>query len=230
MKLLCTICVRSGSKGLPNKNLRMISGKPLFVHTIIQAIESKVFNNIVVSTDSKKIQSLAIKNGVNSWFLRPKKLSNDNSSKVDAIRHALLMAEKKFLVNYDIICDLDVTSPLRRVSDINKAINQFKKSKSENLVSACISRKNPYFNMIEKIKNQYRLVKNPSKISFIRRQDAPGVYDMNASIYLWKRKSLLKKIKLINSRTSVYLMPQNRSIDIDNIHDFNYVKYLFKNN
>ena len=83
--------------------------------------------------------------------------------------------------------------------------------------------------MIEKIKNEYKVVKKPSKSELIRRQDAPGVYDMNASIYLWKRKSLLKKIKLINSRTSVYLMPQNRSIDIDNIHDLNYVKYLLKN-
>ena len=229
MKILCTICVRSGSKGLANKNILTIAGKPLFVHTIIQAIESKIFDNIVVSTDSKKIQNIALKNKVNCWFLRPKKLSNDKSSKIDAISHALKMAEKKFSENYDIICDLDATSPLRKVSDIQKALTQFKKSKSENLVSVSISRKNPYFNMIEKVENQFKLVKINSKTSIVRRQDAPVVYDMNASIYFWKRKSLLKKLKIINAKTSVFLMPQNRSIDIDNIEDFNYVKYMLRN-
>ena len=88
MKVLCTICSRGGSKGLKNKSIKKLYGQPLIAYTIRQAIKSKIFTEIVVSTDSKIIQKLAKKYGAKSWFIRPRELSNDKSPKLDAIRHA----------------------------------------------------------------------------------------------------------------------------------------------
>ena len=108
MSILCTICARGGSKGLKNKALKKIFNKPLISYTIKQAIKSKTFDEIVLSTDSKKIQRAGKKYGVRSWFLRPKKLSNDNCSKLLAIRHAFTEAEKYFGKKFNYCVDLDV--------------------------------------------------------------------------------------------------------------------------
>ena len=237
MNVLCTICARGGSKGLTNKALRKINKQPLISYTIKQAINSKVFDEIVVSTDSKKIQKIAKKYGAKSWFLRPKQLSQDNSSKLLAVRNALIESEKYFKKNFQICMDLDITAPLRNISDIKNSLKIFKKKKSGNLITGCESKKNPYFNMVEKKKNKIRIVKykkNSNKFSrsfasdfrITRRQDAPKVYEMNASIYIYKRENLIKKRKLLNDKTSLFIMPRNRSIDIDDIYDLNLVRLL----
>ena len=130
MNILCTICARGGSKGVANKALRKINGKHLIEITIKQALSSKVFDEIVVSTDSKKIQNIANKNGAKSWFLRSKNLSNDYAPKIPSIRDALLKSEIKFKKKFDICIDLDVTSPLRNVKDIKDALKLFLKKKT----------------------------------------------------------------------------------------------------
>ena len=127
MNILCLICARKGSKGIKNKNITKIKNKNLINITIDQAKKSKIFNDIVVSTDSRKIQQVAISKNVLSWFLRPKTISNDKASKLLALKHGLIESEKKLKKKFDIICDLDVTSPLRKIDDILKAFNKFKK-------------------------------------------------------------------------------------------------------
>ena len=114
MKILCTICMRGGSKGVPNKNLRLLKGKPLMAYTIEKAIKSELFEHIIVSTDSEQIAKTALSLGAESWFLRPAHLATDSSAKLPAIRHAFLESEKRFKENYDILFDLDATSPLRK--------------------------------------------------------------------------------------------------------------------
>tara|TARA_Y100001970_G_C14249259_1_gene870585 strand:+ start:4462 stop:5148 length:687 start_codon:yes stop_codon:yes gene_type:complete len=227
MKVICTICARKNSKGVKNKALKNLCGKPLIAHTILQAKKSKIFNHVVVSTDSIKIQKIAIQYGADSWFLRPKRLSKKNSSKESAIRHALLEAEKKYKEKYDVCIDLDITSPLRKVSDIKNAFKNFKNKNSSVLFSVTKSRKNPYFNMVEETNNIVNLVKKPNKIIHSR-QNAPSVFDMNASIYIWKRHKILKSDNLYGAKTSIYEMPLDRSIDIDEEVDFKIVKMLFK--
>ena len=128
-KILCTICARAGSKGLKNKNIINFFNKPLIYYTIRQAKLSRQFTNIVVSTNSKKILKLSKKYGADCWYLRSKKLSNDYASKVDVIIDTLVNAEKKFKIKYDLIMDLDVTSPLRNVQDIKKSIKLLKNKK-----------------------------------------------------------------------------------------------------
>ena len=227
--ILCTICARSGSKGVPRKNMRLINGKPLISYTIEQAINSKIFENIVISTDSKKIASLAKKMGLDVWFLRPAKFSTDLSSKMTAIRHALFESEKHFKKKFNEIVDLDVSSPLRRVIDIKNAYKKFKASNANVLITGSKSKKNPYFNMIELIKSKPHVIKKLKNQPY-RRQDAPTTYDMNASIYIWKKEVLLKSDKLFGAKTTFFQMSEERSIDIDNPLDFEIVEHLLKKN
>jgi len=244
MNILCTICARGGSKGVANKALKNIQGIPLIGVTIKQALSSKLFDEVIVSTDSKKIQKTAIKFGAKSWFLRPKILSNDYSSKILAIRHAFMQSEKYFKKSFDICVDLDITSPLRNIDDIKKALKLFLKNKKiKNLFSVCDARRNPYFNMVEvknrkvsivkkyKKKNNLKTTLKPSRrwSSFYRRQSAPKVFDMNASIYIWRRSRLLKSNALFSKDTGIFLMPQERSIDIDSYFDLFLVKQILKN-
>ena len=224
---LCTICCRKGSKGLLNKNLIKLDNQPLFMLTINQAKRSKIFNKIVVSTDSKYILK-TVKNKVDLVINRPKKLASDSASKIDVIKHALKLAEKKFNKTFDYVCDLDVSSPLRNTQDIIKSKKYFIKKKYSNLITVNEARKNPYFNMVEFSNNGLRLVKN--KKIYVTRQESPKVYEMNASIYYWKRTFLINSAKVVNSNTGIYIMPYHRSVDIDDKYDFSIVKALSKIN
>ena len=229
-KVLCVICARGGSKRLKNKNFKKLFGKPLIYHTIKQAIDSNIFDEIVFSTDSDKLKKLAIKFGAKAWFVRPKILSNDKAAKMPVIRHAILEAEKKFNYKYDFICDLDVTSPLRKIDDIKNAFKKLKSSKQDMLISGNVSRKNPYFNMVQKNgKYSLKLVIKPKKF-IVRTQEAPKVYDLNASIYFWKREACFKQIGPFCKKTLFYEMPYNRSIDIDSLSDFKMVDFFGKSN
>ena len=229
MNILCSIHARGGSSGIKNKNIKLICSKPLITHTIDQAKKVQLFSEIVVSTDSLKIQKIAIQNKVASWFLRNKKLSSNHAAKILAIRDTLIRSESFFKKNFDIIVDLDATSPLRNVADIKNALIFFKKKSFEILFSVCDARKNPYFNMIEVVNNKVKIVKK-RKFSIVRRQDAPKVYEANASIYIWKRDALLKNETLFTKKTGVFVMPVERSMDIDNKLDFEIVSYLMKKN
>ena len=224
---LCTICMRGGSQGVKNKNFKLINGKPLMYYTIKQAIKSKIFDHIVVSTDSKKILKIAKSYGADGWFLRPKKLALNSSSKIPAIKHALFQAEKFYNKKFEKIVDLDATSPLRKIEDILNAYKFFVKKKANILFTGCKSKKNPYFNMIEIKNNKVQIVKKLKK-NIYRRQDAPKTYDCNASIYIWKRKSLINFKSFYTNKTVFYEMPESRSIDIDSELDFRLVEFLLK--
>ena len=199
MKYLCVICARKGSKGLINKNVKKLNGIPLTEYTIRQACNSKLFSKIVVSTDSDIIMNISKKLGVSCWFKRPKYLAKDHTGKIPVVIHALKTAEKYYKIKFDVITDLDVTAPLRKIIDIKNALRNFKKNNSDILFSVCESRKNPYFNMVENIKNRIRLSKTTNK-EILYRQAAPKVYDINASIYIWKREVLLKKKLFIQKK------------------------------
>ena len=225
MKNLCTIGMRGGSKGVPNKNLRELNGKPLMAYTIEQALQSGLFEHVVVSTDSERIADTAKIFGAEAWFLRPAELATDEAPKIPSIRHAFLESEKYYGYPFDVLVDLDVTSPLRKVGDIKKAYKQFIDEDADILITASLARKNPYFNMIEQINEHIQLVKQLNK-TIVRRQDAPQVYDMNASIYIWKRKALLDNETVFTDKTSLYIMPEERSIDIDTELDWNFVEFI----
>ena len=225
MSNLCTICMREGSKGVPNKNLRKLHGKPLMAYTILQALESGLFEHVVVSTDSDEISETAKSFGAETWFLRPAELATDKSPKLPVNRHTFLEAEKHYSQQFDVLVDLDVTSPLRNVEDITDAYKQFIDEDADILITAYPSRKNPYFNMVERVNGRFQIVKQLDTPP-TRRQDAPEVYDMNASIYIWKRQALMDKDTLFTDKTSLFLMPEERSVDIDTALDWEFVEFM----
>ena len=230
MKVLCTICARGGSTGVKNKNIRNLRGKPLIAHSIIQAKKSNLFPIIAVSSDSKKIRTISTKWGAHYAIPRPMELATAIISKLPAIQHAVLDTERFYNEKFDFIVDLDATAPLRTVDDIVTSFNRLiEHPTADNLVTACPARKSPYFNMLEMDSNGFAgLVKKPANLIH-RRQDTPACYDMNASIYIWKRETLFQSKSVITDRTLLYIMPEERSIDIDTMLDWNVVKLLAKN-
>ena len=224
-RILCTICMRGGSKGVSNKNLRMLHGKPLMYYTIEQAKESGLFEHLVVSTDSVEIAKTAKSFGAETWFVRPAEMATDEAAKLPVIRHAFMESEKYYRQQFDVLIDLDATSPLRNFDDIIKAYRKFVEEDSDILVTAYPSRKNPYFNMVELENGRIRkviMLEKPPK----RRQDVPEVFVMNASIYIWKRKAILEYDTLYTDKTSLYVMPEERSVDIDTELDWEFVEFL----
>jgi CMP-N,N'-diacetyllegionaminic acid synthase len=229
-KILCTICARGGSKGVKNKNIKEINGKPLIVYTIEQAKESNLFNHIVLSTDSDDIAAIAQKYGAEVFFKRSLKMASDTAGKLDVIKDAFLRSEDYYKREFDYLVDLDATAPLRTVEDITKSFEQFLANDNDNLITAMPSRRSPYFNLVEVDKNAKVSLSKTLDTSIVRRQDAPKSYDMNASIYIFKRDTLLNENTLFLDKTGLYVMPEERSIDIDTPLDYEFVEFLMRKN
>ncbi len=226
--VLCTICARGGSKGIKNKNIKPLDNKPLIAHTIEQARMSELFEHIVVSTDSDDIVSIAKEYGAEVFFKRDAKMASDIAGKLDVIKDAFIRSEKYYGKKLDYLVDLDVTSPLRDVSDILNSFNQFIKNNNCNLITAMPSRRSPYFNLVEQDKDGKVFLSKSLEGQVLRRQDSPSCYDMNASIYIWKREIILTETSLFLENTGLYVMPEERSIDIDTEIDFEFVEFLLR--
>jgi CMP-N,N'-diacetyllegionaminic acid synthase len=227
---LCTICARGGSKGVKGKNLKLINGKPLIGYSIEHAINSGLFEHIVVSTDSDEIADMAKKFGAEVFFKRPDHLASDTSAKIPVIRHAFKESEKHFQKQFDILVDLDATSPLRNHTDILNAYNQFIKHGNGNLITAMPARRSPYFNLVELTNEGDVILSKKLNNTITRRQDSPKCFDMNASIYIWKRDVILTNDSLFLEKTGLYVMPEERSIDIDSEMDLKFVEFIMKEN
>ncbi len=229
MNRLCTICARAGSKGVANKNVRNLCGQPLISHTIKQAINSEIFDFVAVSSDSEEILNIAKDCGVDFCIKRPEHLATDNAAKLPVIQHCALEVEKLTNQTFDTYVDLDATSPLRSIEDILNSVNLLESSSSSNVITAAPSRRSPYFNLVEINENDVVQLSKSSNNAVTRRQDSPDCYDMNASIYVWNRNTLMQKDpSLFNKDTRLYVMPEERSQDIDSELDFLIVKTIME--
>jgi CMP-N,N'-diacetyllegionaminic acid synthase len=227
-RVLCTICARGGSKGVKNKNIKPINGKPLIAYTIEQAKQSNLFEHIVISTDSDEITAIAKEYGAEVFFKRSAEMASDVAGKLDVIRDAFQRSEAYYDEKFDYLIDLDATAPLRSVKDIIESFAQFIQNKNDNLITAMPSRRSPYFNLVE-VDNRGKVhLSKTLDDNVVRRQDAPKSYDMNASIYIWKRDVILKYDTLFLEKTGLYVMPEERSIDIDTELDYKFVAFLMK--
>ena len=226
--VLCTICVRGGSKGVKNKNIKGLNGKPLIAYTIEQAKASGLFEHIVISTDSDNIASISKQYGAEVFFKRSEEMASDTAGKLDAIKDAFKRSEEYYNKTFDYLIDLDATAPLRSVEDIINSFTQFKENNNDNLITAMPSRRSPYFNLVEQDKDGKVYLSKKLDRAIVRRQDAPKSYDMNASIYIWKRDIILNESSIFLEKTGLYVMPEERSIDIDNELDFKFVEFLMK--
>ena len=227
-KVLCTICARGGSKGVKNKNIKHIHGKPLIAYTIEQAKKSALFEHIVISTDSDAIAATAKEYGAEVFFKRSDEMASDTAGKLDVIRDAFQRSEEYYSETYDYLIDLDATAPLREVEDIVKSFEQFLNDDNDNLITAMPSRRSPYFNLVEVNNDGDVTLSKKLDDAIVRRQDAPKSYDMNASIYIWKRDVILNESTLFLEKTGLYVMPEERSIDIDTELDYKFVEFIMK--
>jgi CMP-N,N'-diacetyllegionaminic acid synthase len=228
--ILCTICARGGSKGVKNKNIKHINGKPLIAYTIEQAKKSGLFEHIVISTDSDDISNIAKEYGAEVFFKRSSEMASDTAGKLDVIRDAFKRSEEYYNKKFDYLIDLDATAPLRIVEDITNSFKQFRDNNNDNLITAMPSRRSPYFNLVEQNKEGKVYLSKELDNSVVRRQDAPKSYDMNASIYIWKREIILNQNSIFLENTGLYVMPEERSVDIDTELDYKFVEFLMKEN
>lgn len=214
MKRLAVICARKGSKGVPGKNLRLLGGVPMIVHTIRQALDSGILDALAVSSDSEEILEVAGNHGVDHLIARPEHLATDAASKVPAIRHCVEQIEITS-GKFDYIADLDCTAPFRLPSDIVAAFKQIEDANVSTLISGTKARKLPYFNIVELTTDGFVRISKSTSPPIIRRQDSPQCYDMNASIHIWQRDVLFASDARFHDDTILYEMPFERSIDID---------------
>lgn len=225
-RVVCVIPARGGSKGIPRKNIKKFADKPLIAYTIEQALLSKYIDRTIVSTEDHEIADIAKHYGAEVPFMRPETLAEDQVATVDVLLHAINWLEEEEKYSFDILVLLHTTTPLRVVKDIDSCIEMLQGTKTDNVFSVTEAHRNPYFNMVEINKSGYAaLVKQGN---FTTRQAAPLVYDMNSSIYVWWKKLLKEKKKIFLDKTKIYIMPKERSIDIDDSIDFKIAEIMIE--
>ena len=227
MKILYLIPARGGSKGLPNKNIRKLNGKPLINYSIDFARHFAKDENICLSTDSDEIIACAKSNNLKVSFKRPEHLSNDTASTYDVILHAINFYETKGLF-FDTVVLLQPTTPFRSREDLSAILRKWNDN-IDLIVSVKESHDSPYFNLFEEDVNNY-LIKSKSSL-FTRRQDCPKVYAINGSIYLYNVSSLKNSEPSNFKYIKKYLMKNPfHSIDIDNYFDWLVAETAISNN
>ena len=233
MNLLFSICARAGSKGVSGKNVRYFCGEPLVYYTlrIYEKFlrKSKEVHNIelAVNTDSMRLMEQINSRGTDYLFVeRKKELAGDIAAKGDVIRDTLLEAERLHRCKYDIVVDLDITSPLRSVGDVEGTINRVIQNEGCNFAYSVVeSRRNPYFNMVCRKESGFFDRVIPS--NYTARQQVPQCFDMNASIYGYGRDYLLD-MRAENRFALVWEMKDSGVLDIDGESDFEMMEILVK--
>lgn len=226
-KILVTVCARGGSKGVKNKNIRPLNDRPLIHYTLDLVKKCGLIDDYVVSTDSEEIINIVKKYGLNVYFRRPAELAGDKVSRMQAIKHAVLWMEKNRIGKVDTVVDLGVATPLKSVRDLENSIKLLVDKNASNVFSVTPSDRNPYYNMVEIIGNRISIVKKLKK-ELTDRRDAPRVYSMNDGILVWRRDILFGKDPFFGKNAKVYIMPMERSVDIDEEFDFFLAETLLK--
>jgi len=224
-RVIATICARGGSKGLPGKNLRPLAGKPLIVHTIEHVLACRGIDGVFVSTDDARIAEVATRAGAQVPYLRPAELATDEAPKLPAIEHLVAHLEHGGMKVATVV-DLQPTSPLRRPEDIEAALALL--DDADLVVSVTEPSHNPYYTLAEADAQGGLQLSKPAH--FARRQDAPAVWGLNGSIYVWRRAALPKAIAegFWSVRAKPYPMPRRRSVDIDDLEDFELAQWLLQ--
>lgn len=224
-KLVAIITARGGSKGLPRKNVLELNGKPLIAHTIDAALESKIFDKVVVTTDDQEIKEISLQYGA-LVIDRPSELASDNASSLDVIEHALKILEQNNEV-YTYFILLQPTSPLRNTTHIQKAWRQYITNDVNSIVSVVEVEHPPQKMLIEENGKVNPLTKWEDLTK--PRQSLPKAYLPNGAIYICKIDKFLKNKNLFEKPLNIFKMDKESSVDIDNEEDFKRVNYYMEN-
>lgn len=230
MNRLCTILARAGSVGVPGKNVRRLGGIPLIAHTIRQAQSSGLFGGVAVSSDDPMVTSIASAEGVDFIIERPAPLATAHAPKLPALLHCVEEAERDSGQRFEVVVDLQPTSPLRLTSDIESAVEQLERHPdTTNVVSVGPAKHSPYSTLVEVDRSTgYAGLIRPTRMPPTRRQDDPEIYALNGSIYVWNSARLTSSSRVIDDRTRLSIMPEERSIDIDTPFDWFIVEQLYE--
>jgi CMP-N-acetylneuraminic acid synthetase len=214
MSILALILARGGSKSIPRKNVILVGGKPLIAWSIIAARRVKPSLRVIVSTDDSEIASVSCQWGAETPFIRSSELARDDTPSMDAILHALRWLEEMESYIPDYLVLLQATSPLRSSEDITAAIDLAYERDADAVVSVTPCKEHPY--LLKKLDAEGRLfpyveLENP----ITRRQELPPLFMLNGAIYLAKPEVLINQKSWYTSKTYAYIMPEDRSLDID---------------
>jgi len=217
--ILCLIPARGGSKGLPQKNIKDLCGKPLIAWSIETALRSKYIDEVIVSTDDEDIAKAASKFGALIPFMRPKELAADGSKTMDVILHAIHYFEKAGKI-FDIIVLIEPTSPLRETSDIDQALeNLISTEQAESIVGiAKVENTHPAF--LIKLKDKFLRPYLSDEFKILRRQEIDDLYFYEGSLYISYTKSLQVRKNFYHEKTLGYIVPKWKSFEVDDIVDF----------
>ncbi|MBL4889892.1 MAG: acylneuraminate cytidylyltransferase [Candidatus Lindowbacteria bacterium] len=224
MDILCIIPARGGSKRLRGKNYRKLCEKPLIVHSIDHANESKLITETVVSTDHRTIISLSKKAGA-IVVERPKRISGDGATSESAVLHALDSRKQAMGKDPDIVVFLQCTSPIRAKGEIDRAIKQFIKNKADSMFSAHVFNK-----LVWEEKNGKPVAINWDFKNRKREQEIATQYRENGSLYIFKPKILRKHLNRLGGKIDIFLMDESSSHQIDSLEDFRLCEWILKNN
>lgn len=226
-RIVALIPARGGSKGLPRKNIRPLSGRPLIAWTIDSAKSSRYVDWTVVSTEDAQIAEIARENGAAVPFMRPEELARDTSRGMEVVLHAIRWIRENEKTSYDLLLLLQPTSPLRNAGDIDKAIDLLFEKEAKAIVSICETEHHPY--------RMNTLPANGCLKDFIKqeargknRQELPVFYRVNGCIYLAYFEYLVTNNSFFSDRTFAYVMPRERSVDMDGELDFELAEIMLK--
>jgi CMP-N-acetylneuraminic acid synthetase len=212
--VLAVITARGGSKGLPRKNVLRLAGRPLIAWTVAAAIAARSVGRIVVSTDDSEIAEAARAAGAETPFLRPAELATDTAGTIDVLRHAVGECP-----GFDHVLLLQPTSPLRTAEDIDAAFLRLQESGAPSCVSVCEVHESPWLMYRHDADGRLRRLL-PEPATGLRRQDLPSIYRLNGAIYLARTDWFIASGRLLSPDTVGFVMPTERSVDIDTLADF----------
>ena len=223
-RIIAIIPARSGSKGLPDKNIRILNGKPLIAYSIDQAHEAGIFDEVFLSTDSQEYANIAVQYGANVPFLRSDKLATDTASTWDCIKEAL---EQYYTIGkkFDIFVLLQPTSPLRTAQNIVAAIETMMLNNADAVVSVCEAGHSPlWYNTLPDNRSLNGFLRQ--EILTKNRQELPTFYRINGAVYVVRTEYFLRSQNIYDCNSFAFIMPRENSVDIDTLFDFSIAEHL----
>jgi N-acylneuraminate cytidylyltransferase/CMP-N,N'-diacetyllegionaminic acid synthase len=223
--ILAIIPARGDSKDLPRKNIRLLCGKPLVAYSIEAALSSEYIDRVVISTEDREIAHIAEQYG-GEVIERPTELARDDTPSLLVYQHVIEYLEEKEKFATDLIIALQPTSPLRIVADIDGAIQKFLEAGCDSVLSVCQAEHPPYWMYTLDGDRMKVLIQGGEKIS--HRQDAPSVYRINGAVYVTRKQVIMIENRVWGDDTRAYIMPWERSVDIDTEIDLKLAELLMQ--
>lgn len=226
-KIVGVITARGGSKAIPHKNTVPLAGKPLIAWTIEAALQSRRLDRLIVSTDDPEIAETSRAWGAEVPFLRPAELAEDNTPHILVMLHSLSWLNESAAASPDYLLLLQPTSPLRTAEDIDTAIEIAEARDAIAVVSVAEMHRHPYLS--KRILEDGTLADFvETDIAYLRRQALPPAYALNGAIYLNRPESLLRDRTFVPPGTLAYVMPPERSMDVDSPWDLHLIELVLR--